>query len=60
MCRRTRLHMEKNFKGDNGVRPPKILGQHRKALKFINAVFTKYLKNADPHESLIGIENKKN
>ena len=46
------------MKGDNWVSSPKILGQHRKGLKFIATSFAKYLKNKDLCEALLGVDSK--
>ena len=44
--------------GENGVKPPKALGQHRKALKSATAVFRNHLKTTDMNEALLNTDNK--
>ena len=47
----------KKFKGENGIRPPKALGQHRKAMTFATAVFSNHLKTADMNEYFLKTDN---
>ena len=47
------------MKRDNGVRPPKILGQIRKGLKFIDALPAKCLKSVDINEDSSDAERMK-
>ena len=47
------------LKGDNGVRPPKILGKHRKDLEFVNAALAKNLKIIDLRGVTLETDSKK-